>query len=405
MDTLAQRAVTGTYRVDASRGSRIGTVSSQWFSRPDDQRFLSLADLADHVERRSRPAVQQVVDVEAIRVEAETHDHETLTLSFDRNHGTAVRDIHPVTVAPTHWSFGQLASLAHAPAAYLRQLPAKLAGVNLQYGLANLRSENVKVFYSPDGELMAATGSEYGRVYDWEVVRAVQRIAGNGVGETRWKVPGVLDWGTSHYNPFVDPTKHTTTLYASDRDVFVFLVDDTHPIEIGKLPDGSPDLVFRGFYVWNSEVGRTTLGISTFLLRAVCANRNIWGAQDMSSITVRHSKGAPSRFIHEVQPALLEYSNSSDRGVIVGIEAARKALVARSDDDRVEFLAKRGFNKAQAARVIERAFDEEGRRPESVWDFVQGISAVARDIPHQDARIELERHAGAMLTAAMKRAA
>ena len=53
------------------------------------------------------------------------------------------------------------------------------------------------------------------------------------------------------HNPFVDITKDTTTLYASDRDVFLFLVDDTNPIEAGRLADGSPDLYFRGFYCWN----------------------------------------------------------------------------------------------------------------------------------------------------------
>jgi hypothetical protein len=54
----------------------------------------------------------------------------------------------------------------------------------------------------------------------------VQKIAGNGTGDTRWKIPGVLDWSTGVYNPCVDITKSTTTLYASDRDVFLFLVDD-----------------------------------------------------------------------------------------------------------------------------------------------------------------------------------
>jgi hypothetical protein len=32
----------------------------------------------------------------------------------------------------------------------------------------------------------------------------VQRIAGDGTGDTRWKVPGVLDWSTGIYNPQVD---------------------------------------------------------------------------------------------------------------------------------------------------------------------------------------------------------
>jgi hypothetical protein len=96
-----------------------------------------------------------------------------------------------------------------------------------------------------------------------------------------------------------DVSKDTTTLYASDRDVFVFLVDDLNPIEAGHLPDGSPDVFFRDFYAWNSEVGAKTLGIASFYLRAVCQNRMLWGVEDFEEITIRHSKYAASRFAHE----------------------------------------------------------------------------------------------------------
>lgn len=96
-----------------------------------------------------------------------------------------------------------------------------------------------------------------------------------GGEDTRWKVPGVLDCSTGTYNPRVDISKDTATLYASDRDVFLFLVDDLNPIEAGTLPDGNPDLFFRGFYCWNSEVGAKTLGLASFYLRAVCQNRNL----------------------------------------------------------------------------------------------------------------------------------
>jgi hypothetical protein len=47
-------------------------------------------------------------------------------------------------IAPTHWSFGQLASLVGAPAAYLRQIPVPLAAINLQYGVTSHRAEVVK---------------------------------------------------------------------------------------------------------------------------------------------------------------------------------------------------------------------------------------------------------------------
>jgi len=87
----------------------------------------------------------------------------------------------------------------------------------------------------------------------------------------------------------------------------------TNPIEAGRLPDGSPDLYFRGFYCWNSEVGSKTLGIASFYLRAVCMNRNLWGVENFEEITIRHSKFAAQRFAHEAAPALTSFANSSPR--------------------------------------------------------------------------------------------
>lgn len=249
-------------------------------------------------------------------------------------------------------------------------------------------------------ELRAVTGPEYGRIWDKDLVAAVMSIAGNGAGDTIWKVPGVLDWSTMTHNPFVDITKDTTTLYASDRDVFLFLVDDTHPIEAGRLPNGEPDLYFRGFYAWNSEVGSKTLGIASFYLRAVCANRNLWGTENFEEITIRHSKFAAQRFAHEAAPALTNFANSSPAPFIAGIRAARERVVARNDEDRSEFLRKRGFSKAETGKIIETVLSEEGRPPESIFDFVQGITALARGKAHQDTRLELEGKARKLLESA-----
>jgi hypothetical protein len=80
-----------------------------------------------------------------------------------------------------------------------------------------------------------------------------------------------------------------------------------------------------------------------------------------------------------------------------GIRAARERIVARTDDERTEFLRKRGFRKSETAKIIEVVLAEEGRKPESIFDFVQGITAVARDKPHQDARLDLEARAKKLL--------
>lgn len=378
------------YKVDVTRGERVGRVSSEWFSRPADERFLSLSELFASVNGRAERSRTRTVESAAVRVEASRDDAERLALVLPGS---------DVPIAPTHWSFGQFASLVGAPAAYLRQLPASLAGINLQHGLTSHRAEQVKTLETEDGrvELRAVTGPDYGRIYDRELVAAVQRIAGNGTGDTRWKVPGTLDWSTSTYNPHVDATAETTTLYASDRDVFLFLVDDLNPIEAGRLPDGSPDLYFRGFYCWNSEVGAKTLGLASFFLRAVCQNRNLWGVEDFQEITIRHSKFAASRFAREAAPALARFAESSPAPFVNRIRAARAQVVARNDDDRTDFLRQRGFGKGEATKVIETVLAEEGRKPESVFDFVQGITALARGKAHQDARLELETCAKRLL--------
>lgn len=384
--------VSQPYKVDIARGERIGRVSSEWFARPDDERYLSLSSLHAAVRARAEQATARTVETRAIRVEARMDDVSRMTLELP---GRAE------PVLPTHWSFGQLAAQAGAPAAYLRQLPAPLAAINLQHGLSSNRAELVKTLEADDGrvELRAVTGPDYGRIWDHELVEAVMRIAGDGIGDTRWKVPGRLDWSTMTHNPFVEVTRDTTTLYASDRDVFLFLVDDTHPIEAGRLPNGQPDLYFRGFYCWNSEVGAKTLGIATFFLRAVCMNRNIWGAQGFEEITVRHSKFAAHRFAHQAAPALARFADSTPGAFVTGVRAARETIVARSDEDRETFLRRRGFGKAETATIVATVLGEEGHPPASVYDFVQGITALARTKPHQDTRIDYELRAAKLMTA------
>jgi hypothetical protein len=71
--------------------------------------------------------------------------------------------------------------------------------------------------------------------------------------------------------------------------------------------------------------------------------------------------------------------------------------VARSDEEQDVFLRKRGFSKSETAKIVETVLHEEGRPPESLFDFVQGITALARGKAHQDARLELEGRARRLL--------
>lgn len=385
---IAAAATTAPYKIDVSRGERVGAVSDQWANRPDDQKFTSLSALRDKVRLWADESHSEIIlpsDIVA------SGNESGLSISIA---GTDVR--------PSHWGFEQIASVADAPSQYLRRLPASLAAQNLNHGLRNAEAKAISAYVRQNGErtLRGLTSVRYGRILDADVVEAVMKVAGNGTGDTRWKVPGTIDWSGAHgvtYNPNVEITKQNTTLYASDRDVFLFLVDDMNPIEVGKLPGGEPDLMFRGFYVWNSEVGSRTFGFASMYLRGVCQNRNLWGVEGFQQVVFKHTAYAPERFVSEASPALIEFANGSTSRLVRGVEAAKRAIVAKTDDDRLEFLSRYGFSKKLSQDVIDTVLVEEQTKPESVWHFAQGVTAVARKADFQESRLKLEMVAGKML--------
>lgn len=373
-------------------GESRGDLSRQWIARPADQRFTSLDELFSHVNARKQSSKEIRLDNRGFELIAPS----TVKTMEDTNKMT-IGLPGGIERAFTHWSFGQLCQLGKAPGSYLRQIPSQIAADALQYSLRyNRDAEDVKTYINAD-EMMAVTGPDYGRIFDCEVVDAVRQVAGNGIGDTRWKVPGTMDWRTMIYDPKMPITKETTTLFASDRDVFMFLVDDMNPIVVGKTKDGADDIMFRGFYITNSEMGRSSLRLAAFYLRAVCCNRIMWGVEGFEEITMRHSKYAPTRFIEEARPALASFANGGTSRLIEGVAKAKAARLANNDDAAIDFLNGRGFSKAKTAEIIEAVVREEDRKPRTAWDFAQGITAVARNEINTDTRVDMEMTARKIL--------
>lgn len=368
-------------------------LQKQWIARSADERFISLSDLRASTKMRADASFEDRLSTKGIEFIAPENPK-----SVADTHSMTVGLVGGREVAPTHWSFGQLAGLAKAPAGYLQTLPSQITADALTYGLRHNRTNEAIKIYGRDGlDLRAATGPDYGRIFDHEVVEAVQQIAGNGTGDERWKVPGVMDWRTMIYDPNVPVTADTTTLFASDRDCFIFLVDDRNPISVGKLPSGDDDLMFRGFYVANSETGSMALKIAAFYLRAVCCNRIMWGVEGFQEISLRHSKYAPARFIEMARPALTAFANGSERKLLDGVEKAKAAKLVDDREEALAFLQNRKMSRARAIEVCDAVVKEQDREPTSAWDFAQGISAVARDIPFTDVRVDFEREAAKIL--------
>jgi hypothetical protein len=55
----------------------------------------------------------------------------------------------------------------------------------------------------------------------------------------------------------------------------------------------------------------------------------------------------------------------------------------------------------KTSKIIETVLGEENRKPESIFDFVQGITALARGKAHQDTRLDLEGKAKRLMERAI----
>lgn len=361
----------------------ITRASQEWYNRPDDQRYLSLAELhAATLDRANRSTVV-VTPHDHFTVHGEQEPGGALTIDTDLG----------VTV-PTHWSLTQLCSRAHIPAKLVREAATKTAGPEfaayaLNYGIRMLADrDKVGLMGVNQGhrvELAAITGPEYGRIYDHAVVAAVQHLNEDG----RWHIPSASYQAT---NP-----KRATTLYASDRDVFIFMVDEKNPVEIKVEGDGIRTM-YRGFIVWNSEVGKCSWGLMTFLYDFVCDNRTIWGAEEVNELLIRHTSGGPERFEREGRPALARYAEASVTKVKAQMEAATRFKVGNTDKEVADWLKRRAFTAKEADNIITSAKENEGDA-RTLWQIVNGGTARARSIAQTDDRIAVEKRVSGLLSA------
>jgi hypothetical protein len=368
--------------------SILTAASRQWASRPSDERFTSLLDLQDHVNTQRDRSRGKIVSSRGVTAQPDPScPHQGLVIVGKEGHAAN----------PSHFAFGQLANLAGAPAGYLRGLPAPLAadcinyGLKIERGISDVglllrREENIVGDDCVSSlSLVAATGPKYGRIWNSDVVNALVDRVGDGI-TGGWRVPG-------EFGKAVEVTKANTTLYAGDRDMFVFLADEQNRVTIPNRRNGESGSLARGFFVQNSEVGSSAFAVSTFLFDYVCCNRIVHNARDVTELRIRHTAAAPDKWLEEALPVLEAYAHSS----ATPIEATLQAAQQRKIDNVEAFLKGRNWTSSLIARSQAAHEDEEGRPVETLWDVVCGATAYAKSIEHQDTRVSVERAAGNLL--------
>jgi Domain of unknown function (DUF932) len=346
---------------------------AQWAKRSPDESFSSLADLFAFTASRKDNSSQSIRDLRELHTEA-------------TQSGSLVLNGSERPAALTHWSLGQLASHIGAPASYLRSLSPELAQQCMEYGLKN-SARSCNTLYRMEGNssgnssLVAAafTGPSYGRIWDADVVGSLIEATDG----SSWKTPAELSEAHSG---------HGTGLYASDRDMFAFMVneEDTVDVEGAKLG--------RGFFCWNSETGSSTFGLTTFLYNYVCANHIVWGAEQVSEINIYHRSQAQGHFNREAIPALNKYVRDTSMGDEIKsmVRATRQMQLGDDLENITKRLTASRFTKSEIESAWSAA-EKQNEDPRSAWGMVQGLTAIAQEIPYIDKRVNLERRASKLL--------
>lgn len=369
-----------TIKSGSLNGGVLGELSKEWFSRPADERItganswearLNIAKLAKDQYNNSSAGVVNTKQIEMVNHQG--------ALALRSNKSGAIAH-------PSYFAFGQICARAGAPAGYIRALHDNpdLAAANLNHGLKTRDDERIGVLLRKHNlglRLDAATGPTYGRVWNWQVLDAVNQHL-----DPNWTVPGIFGKAVGAI------TKENTSLFLGSQDMFIGLSDEHNKIEIPNRRDGKPGLLSRGVLIGNSESGAGTLKIWAFLFDYACFNRNFWGVEDFTEISIRHTSGAPARFMYEAQPAIRKFLNAKTAHTVEVLKLAQHTKVA----DPFAFLTKK-FTKPAANAIITIHKEEEHRPIETLWDCNVGATAYARTLPWQDERLTIERLAGEMM--------
>jgi len=345
---------------------------NQWSTRPEDERFTSLADLYKATKEYADIAREKDVQFGDLRTEAINGDVQLV--------GKA-----NMPARLTHWAFGQLAQRVGAPASYLRDLPATLAVQNLNHGLAKrvgdaVGSGTAKLLFHSNGSLLlrAITSDSYARIWNWEVAERLMGLEG---------------WEPAR--PDIRVQDNRLPLYASDHDMFAFLRST-----IVDIPEpGSDAPVYRGVIVENSEVGASALKLTRFMYRYMCGNHIIWGASKVMDFSVRHIGDARERWSNfAVQVRKWSEESVSDEKAI--IERAQHTMIAATKDEVLDAIfGKRaiGLSRKAITAGYDAVVPAQDGDPNSVWGMVQGLTRYSQTIPYADGRNMIDKAAGKIL--------
>lgn len=330
------------------------------FRRAPDECFDSLPALARHCQAQKENAVDRWLP-----------PYQLVPAPLEGN-GLAVTlgEAGPFTM--NDWSFTQLCQLAHVSKDTVNRLSPDTA--------YRVFRETIPIGNKP---LQVFTQQQ--------MVRSV-----HGVSYTRLHNADILGMLSEFATDFQPPQKAMTGgtgLYAGEQDMFVFLIDPTGWAEI----DG--EAFAPGFFIWNSEVGKRSLGIETFWFQAVCQNHIVWDAVEVVEFTRKHTANVRESLgaIRAIVEQLVRRRDDRRDGFVRVIKKAMSEKLGADAEETLKAVTQHGVPKSLAKRALEIA-QQQGRF--TIFSIVDALTRIAGECEYAGDRTETDRQAAGLLALA-----
>ena len=333
-------------------------ASGELFRRAPDERFPTLDALHAHCRREKDESADRWHPPSALAPEP-------------RDGGLAVRAGADELYTLNDWSFGQLCGLAKVSKETVNRLAPATAAQALRETLPG-GSKPLQLLTRGDA-VRSVHGTAYTRLHNADLV-------------------GVLKDYATDFQPPQAGFNGATGLYCGEQDLFAFLIDPAGWAEI----DG--EAFAPGFFVWNSEVGKRSVGIQTFWFQAVCANHIVWDAVEVIDFARKHTAkvGDALGDIRRHVEALVAKRDERRDGFAAVVKKAMRQTLGDDAEAVLKELAKHGLGKGLAKQAVEMVAG--GRF--TIFALVDALTRLAGKAEYAGDRTALDIQAAALFALA-----
>ena len=335
-------------------------ANRELYRRGPDEAFATLQDLYDHCRqvRHGSTDVWQLPQT----LEPAVYDGE-LTVTLDKSTGARLTD----------WSFSQLCRLAGVSKDTINRFNPETARLAFRDTLPS--GDKPIQLLTTGQEVRSVHGVSYTRLWNAELLETIRDTA--------------VD-----FTPPQTAYNGGTGLYCGEQDMFCFLIDPAGWVEI----DG--EAFAPGFFVWNSEVGRRSLGLQTFWFQRVCQNHIVWDAVEVVEFSRKHTANVRDG-LFEIRRHIDALVAKRDARRDTFAQALKKAMQTRLGSDAEEVgkeLGKHGIPQHLIKDAMEIARAQGGF---TIFALVDALTRLTQRMNFVADRAEHDQKVGQLLSLAL----